>query len=112
MTAACALACLLQPPPTCTPTFVMRREMEGVIEAHHEPKPGAEPLGMAEMHVARPGVQFAELLRRNFTIYWRAPEYNVRRCLPASLPAYLHRPCAHTVDSRPCPMRARPCAFR
>ena len=59
-----------------------------MIEALQEPKPGAAPLAMAEMHVARPRDQFGALLRRNFTTYWRSPEYNITRAAVTLLVAF------------------------
>ena len=53
--------------------------MDGIISAYHDPKEGAAPLNYGEMQVSTPWQQFRALLGRNFTMYWRSPEYNLTR---------------------------------
>lgn len=56
------------------------REMDAIVFAHHDPKEGAEALSYAEMQVSTSWQQFRALLSRNFTMYWRSPEYNFTFC--------------------------------
>lgn len=58
-----------------------RREMGTVISKNAEPRPGAAPLQLAALSAPGPREQLLVNLRRNFTIYNRAPEYNLTRAL-------------------------------
>ena len=79
----CSFAC---PPvcrclPACLPSIHHRREMGGVIAQHQEPKEGAAPVQYSELNVSGFKEQLWVCLRRNFTIYNRAPgELAARDC--------------------------------
>ncbi|KAL6780792.1 hypothetical protein ACKKBF_B11655 [Auxenochlorella protothecoides x Auxenochlorella symbiontica] len=55
------------------------RENEKLIEAAHAVAPGMPDLQYADMEVSGAWVQLGHLLRRNFVMYWRAPDYNITR---------------------------------
>eukprot|EP00887_Chlorella_sp_A99_P000995 scaffold5.g995.t1 len=55
-------------------------EMDGVVRAaEEEPGPNFKKLELGGMHAPGPWVQFTANLRRNFTLYWRTPSYNITR---------------------------------
>lgn len=57
----------------------LAKEMSAVIGQHHEPAGNTAPQLLGELHVPGFQEQLAVNLRRNFTIYNRAPEYNLTR---------------------------------
>lgn len=59
----------------------LSRDMDAAIAKHEVPKPGAAPLQYSEMHTSSFGAQLVANLRRDFTVYNRAPEYNVVRAV-------------------------------
>lgn len=59
----------------------LSRDMDAAIAKHEVPKPGAAPPQYSEMHTSSFGAQLAANLRRDFTVYNRAPEYNVVRAV-------------------------------
>lgn len=73
--------------------------MDAAIAKHEVPKPGAAPLQYSEMHTSSFGAQLVANLRRDFTVYNRAPgETSVRLALQALwLPVIMHTWCARTM---------------
>ncbi|KAK2076469.1 hypothetical protein QBZ16_000994 [Prototheca wickerhamii] len=59
------------------------------LTAAHDPAPGAEDIDEAQLREPSPTAQFAQLLRRNFVMYWRAPDYNMTRLLVTLLVGFV-----------------------
>ncbi|KAK2076468.1 hypothetical protein QBZ16_000993 [Prototheca wickerhamii] len=54
-------------------------KLQATVDAAHEPEPGAQDIALADLEVTGAMRQSTALLHRNFTMYWRAPDYNITR---------------------------------
>lgn len=73
LTSAPHLTSLTSAPRLLRALLYVCREMESLIDAYHEPRPGYVPIEYSDMGVSSFSKQMMVNLRRNFVIYWRAP---------------------------------------
>ncbi len=64
--------------------------MQLIMFARRRPPPDKHDIDYSDLHVAPWATQFRCLLARNFTSYWRNPEYNVTRFVVTLIIAFAY----------------------